>query len=266
MNIFLSIFDSIKWLTGLEMVLCLLNLILLIWYFMPNKKHFRWVDFVPCVGVIIAIISIISGDTSIVALALYLLTAIIFVCTAKNLFKPVKNIATTWFKVIRAIFCVCGMALIVFILMLAGQLRYNPESDLSKISYFKAFIALNQRMAVEYPFGEWKKVNWNALQEKYVPIMEQAEKDNNKALYYKVLREYLYSFRDSHIEIDNDNLFTDNRIFEDEVGGGFGISTIKLDNDRVLVNMVLNGSPADKSGIKPGAEIFIWDGIDVKEA
>lgn len=266
MNILFSIFDSIKWLTGLEMTLCLLNLIVLIWHFIPNKKHFRGVDFVPGVGIIISIISIISGDTSIAALALYLLTVVVFLCTAKNLFKPVKNIASKRFKVIRAIFCVCGMIPIVLILMLAGELRYNPESDLSKISYPKAFIALNQRMAVEYPFGDWKKVNWNELLDKYVPIMEQAEKDKNKTLYYKALREYLYSFRDSHIKIDNDSLFTENKIFKDEAGGGFGISTIRLDDGRVLVNMVLDGSPADKSGMKSGAEILIWDGIDVKKA
>lgn len=266
MSIFFSIFDSIKWLTGLEMALCLLNLIVLLWHFIPNKKHFRWVDFVPGIGIIIAIISIISGDTSFVALALYLLTVVVFLCTAKNLFKPVRSIATKRFKVIKSIFCVCGMILIVLSLTLAGQLRNNPESDLSKMSYSKAFIALNQRMAVEYPFGDWKKVNWNELLDKYVPIMEQAEKDKNKTLYYKALREYLYSFRDSHIEMENDSLFTGNKIFKDEAGGGFGISTIRLDDGRVLVNMVLAGSPADKSGMKPGAEIFIWDGIDVKEA
>ena len=91
MNILFSIFDSIKWLTELEMALCLLNLIVLIWNFNPNKKHFRGVDFLPGIGIIIAIISIISGDTSIAALALYLLTVVVFLCTAKNLFKSVKH-------------------------------------------------------------------------------------------------------------------------------------------------------------------------------
>jgi len=266
MSMLFAIFDSIKWLTALEMALCLLNLIVLIWNFIPNKKHFIAIDFMPGLGMIITIISIVSGDTSFVALALYLLTVVEFLCTVKNLFKPAKNIATKRFKVIKAIFCVCGMIVIVLTLRLAGELRYNPESDFSKMSYSKAFIALNKRMAVEYPFGDWKNVNWNELLDKYIPIMEQAENDNNQTLYYKALREYLYSFRDSHIEIENDSLFTGNKIFKEEAGGGFGISTIRLDDGRVLVNLVLEGSPADKSGMKPGAEIFIWDGIDIKEA
>ncbi len=154
----------------------------------------------------------------------------------------------------------------MLVFMLAGQLRYNPESDFSKMSYSKAFIALNQRMSVEYPFGDWKKINWNAKLDQYLPIMEQAEKDKNQEKYYKALREYLYSFKDSHIEIENDNLYTENKIFEKEVGGSFGISTIQLDNGRVLVSMVLAGSPAEKSDIKPGAEILVWNGTDVKEA
>lgn len=265
MNILFSIFDSIKWLTGFEMVLCLLDLIILIWHFIPNKRHFRWVDFVPGAGIIITIISIITGDTSIPALALYLLTLIVFLCTARNLFRPRINKVSARFKVIKAFFCICGIIVIMLVFMLAGQLRYNPESDFSKMSYSKAFIALNQRMSVEYPFGDWKKINWNAKLDQYLPIMEQAEKDKNQEKYYKALREYLYSFKDSHIEIENDNLYTENKIFEKEVGGGFGISTIQLDNGRVLVSMVLTGSPAEKSGIKPGAEILVWNGTDVKD-
>lgn len=70
MSILLSIFDSIKWLTGFEMVLCLLNLIMLIWHFIPYKGRFRCADFVPGIGVVITVINIISGDTSLLALAL----------------------------------------------------------------------------------------------------------------------------------------------------------------------------------------------------
>jgi carboxyl-terminal processing protease len=39
-----------------------------------------------------------------------------------------------------------------------------------------------------------------------------------------------------------------------------------LDNDKVLVSLVLQNSPAEKSGIKLGAEIVMWDGVTGKEA
>ena len=101
---------------------------------------------------------------------------------------------------------------------------------------------------------------------KYEPIFKQAEKDKDLDLYYKTLREYLSSLRDGHIKIVNDNVYDGNTVFKKEVGGGFGLSTVQLDNGKVLVSLVLENSPAAKSGIKLGAEIAAWDGKTGKEA
>ncbi|MBB6634182.1 S41 family peptidase [Cohnella thailandensis] len=151
-------------------------------------------------------------------------------------------------------------------LMYAGVLRYNPVSDLSGMSYSKAFVTMNERLSREYPFGEWKKIDWNERRSKYEPIFKQAEKDHNFDLYYKTLREYLFSLRDGHIKIVNDNVYDGNKVFKKEVGGGFGLSAVQLDNGKVLVSLVLENSPADQNGIKPGAEIIMWDGKTGKEA
>jgi carboxyl-terminal processing protease len=151
-------------------------------------------------------------------------------------------------------------------LSIAGEVRYNPVSDLSQKSYSKAFIAMNERLSAEYPFGDWKKIDWEAKRNKYEPLFLQAEINQDPNLYYKTLREYLFSFRDGHIKIANEHLYDDNIAFKNEVGGGVGISTVRLDNGKVLVSLLLAGSPADKSGIKLGAEIISWDGKDVHKA
>jgi len=150
--------------------------------------------------------------------------------------------------------------------MYAGVLRYNPVSDLSGMSYSEAFVKMNERLSREYPFGEWKKIGWNERRSKYEPLFKQADEEKNVDLYYKTLREYLFSLRDGHIKIVNDNVYDGNKVFIKEVGGGFGLSTVQLDNDKVLVSLVLENSPADKSGIKLGAEIVMWDGVTGKEA
>lgn len=260
--------DSVKWLTAYELVMCIINLFVLTIYAVPIKKHYRWFDFLPSVGLLASLASIASGDTTIPALIIDSLTLLLFVCTIKRLFKP-----AIWtvprnkvLRSVRTVICVCGVIPIVFLLMYAGVLRYNPVSDLSGMSYSEAFVKMNERLSREYPFGEWKKIGWNERRSKYEPLFKQADEEKNVDLYYKTLREYLFSLRDGHIKIVNDNVYDGNKVFIKEVGGGFGLSTVQLDNDKVLVSLVLENSPADKSGIKLGAEIVMWDGVTGKEA
>lgn len=261
--------DSVKWLTVYELMMCIISLFVLTIYAVPiKKKYYRWFDFLPSAGVLAAIASVLSGDMTLLALIIESLTLLVFLCTIRRLLKPKVWTAPKKkaFRIVRSVICVCGVVPIVFALANAGALRYNPVSDFSDMSYSKAFVAMNERLSREYPFGEWKKIDWNERRSKYEPIFKQAEKDKDFDLYYKTLREYLFSLRDGHIKIVNDNVYDGNTVFKKEVGGGFGLSTVQLDNGKVLVNLVLKNSLAAKSGMKLGAEIVSWDGKTGKEA
>ena len=262
MELLLNIVHSLKWLTVFELLLCALNFVILLWYAVPIKKYYRWVDFLPSIGVMICIISVIYGDITYLSLAFYVLTLVIFLCTMKKILKPSKNIPIPKHRILRGIICFTGVSLMLLAITISGEIRYNPVSVLSDMSYSEAFDQMNERMSIEYPFGELKEIDWHAMKDKYEPIFEKAEKDKDKDLYYRTLREYLYSMRDGHIEITNENI----DVRKNEIGGGFGISTIQIDDGRVLVDLVLKDSPADKSGIKLGAEIVTWDGKTGKDA
>lgn len=266
MSFIQDVIDSLKWLTVWEMILCALNLFVLLRYAWPILKNNRWLDFIPSAGVIIAVISLMNGDTSILALLIYSSTAILFLSTARRVFKPAIKPMSSKFRFVMVIVCVLGTLPTLLALTVAGEVRYNPVSDLSHKSYSKAFIAMNERLSAEYPFGDWKKIDWEAKKKKYEPLFLQAEINHDPNLYYKTLRDYLFSFRDGHIEIVNEHLYDDNNTFKNEVGGGVGISAVQLDNGKVLVSLLLADSPADKSGIKLGAEIISWDGKNVREA
>lgn len=264
----IGMIDSVKWLTVYELVMCIISLFVLTVYAVPIKKYYRGFDFLPSVGMLAAIASLLSGDTTLPALIIDSLTLLVFLCTIKRLFKPRVWTAPKKkvIRIVRSVICVCGVVPIVFALAYAGNLRYNPVSDFSEMSYSKAFVAMNERLSREYPFGEWKQIDWNERRSKYEPIFKQAEQGKNFDLYYKTLREYLFSLRDGHIKIVNDHVYDGNRVFKKEVGGGFGLSTVQLDNGKVLVSLVLKNSPAAKSGMKLGAEIVAWDGKTGKEA
>ncbi|WP_042169408.1 S41 family peptidase [Paenibacillus gorillae] len=262
-------FDSIKWLTVYEMVLCLLHLFILVRYAVPvTRKSYRWIDFLPSAGMVIALVSFLAGDSSILAIAFYFLTVLLFLSTIGRLLKPAPAFAApkgVIVKITRVVLSLCGIIFIGIAIMSAGEIRYNPVSNFSQMSYSDAFVRLNERLSVEYPFGEWKRIDWEGQRQKYEPLFKQAEQTGDKALYYKTLREYLASMRDGHIRIANDKLY-DNPIYKQEGGGGFGLSTLRLDNGKVLVTLVLKDSPADRSGIRAGAEITKWNGEEARQA
>ncbi|MEC0169166.1 S41 family peptidase [Paenibacillus graminis] len=264
MSFMLNMFDSLKWLTGWEMILCALYLFVLLGY--AFLKNHRWFYFIPVAGVLIAVISLITGDDSILALLIYSSTAILFLCTVRRIFKPAIKPLSPKFQTVMVIVFVLGSLPTLLALTIAGEVRYNPVSDLSHKSYTQAFNAMNERLSAEYPFGDWKQIDWEAKKNKYGPIFRQAEINQDPNLYYKTLRDYLFSFRDGHIQIMNEHLYDGNSVFKHEVGGGVGISTIQLDDGKVLVSLLIPGSPADQCGIKPGAEIISWNGKDVQKA
>jgi len=261
--------DSFKWLTVYEMILGVLQLFLLIWYAVPvTRRSARWIDWVPGAGIVVAAASVVSGDTSLLPLAFYLLTVILFLSTLKRLFRRNPLLTApkrTLYKAVRIALSLLGVLFLGLAVQSAGELRYNPESDFSRMSYSDAFVQLNERLSIEYPFGEWKRIDWDGLRERYEPLFEQAEQTKDPDIYNKALRQYLAEMRDGHIRIVNDKVY-DSPVYKKEGGGGFGISTIRLDNGRVLATLVLKGSPGDQAGIRAGTEILKWDGEDAGKA
>lgn len=266
MSVMQDLIDSLKWLTVWEMALGMLDVFVILRYALRLLDNRRWVDFVPLAGVLIALISLVSGDGSLLALLTYASTAILFLGTARRLFKPAVKPMSPKVRIVMAIVCVVGSLPMLVGVSVAGEARYNPASDFSQESYSEAFVAMNERLSAEYPFGVWKNVDWEAKRSRYEPLFLQAEADRDSNLYYKTLREYLFSFRDGHVKIANVHPYDDDGVFKNEVGGGVGISTVRLDDGKVLVSLLLEGSPAERSGMKLGAEILAWDGEDVKQA
>ncbi|MFC3788936.1 S41 family peptidase [Paenibacillus sp. GCM10012307] len=274
MEVVVGVVDSFKWFTVFTMLLCILNVVILIGCALPLRKRYRWFGFLPGLGILIAAASMIYGDFSLTALVLYGLTGIIFIGTLKltcHAFKRGKGKSSPGKRgpvlaATIAALCVLGLAPIVLALLYAGETRYNPVSELGSMSYSQAFTAMNDRLSREYPFGAWKQIDWEQLEKQYKPIFEQADQEQDKTLYYKTLRHYLFGFRDGHVRIVNERLFDGNDIFKREAGGGFGLSAAQLDTGKIRVTLVVKDSPADKSGIKTGAELLTWDGIAATEA
>jgi C-terminal processing protease CtpA/Prc len=143
----------------------------------------------------------------------------------------------------------------------------EPEStaldDFSKLSYTQAFDKMLEKFSKEYAFTEFKKIDWAAKGSEFRPRFEVAEKNNDPHAYALALRDFLWSIPDTHIGFDTSSLQND---FATDTAGGLGFAMRETDDGKVIANFITKGAPAEKAGMKWGAEIISLDGKPVGEA
>ena len=140
----------------------------------------------------------------------------------------------------------------------------TPVANFSNESWSDAFLSLHTLIKERYAFTRWRSVDWDTLYQTYAPAIADAEKKQDKAAYYRTLREYLYAVPDGHVVI----LATESEFGakKADIGGGFGLTLVQLDSGDVVVGYVANGSAADKEGIRFGDEVTAWNGLAIHEA
>jgi C-terminal processing protease CtpA/Prc len=137
----------------------------------------------------------------------------------------------------------------------------EPEStaldDFSNLSYTEAFDKMLEKFKNEYAFTELKKIDWAAKGKEFRPRFAEAEKNHDPHAYALALRDFLWSIPDTHIGFDMSLLADD--YFRD-TDGGLGFAMRETDDGKIIANFILPGGPADKAGMKWGAEILSLDG------
>jgi C-terminal processing protease CtpA/Prc len=137
----------------------------------------------------------------------------------------------------------------------------EPEStamdDFSSLSYTEAFDKMLEKFTKEYAWTELKKIDWAAKAGEFRPRFEAAQANNDKHAYALALRDFLWSVPDTHVGFDQSLLNAD---FQQETGGGVGFAMRETDDGKFIANYILAGGPAEKAGMKWGAEILTLDG------
>lgn len=137
----------------------------------------------------------------------------------------------------------------------------SVENDFSRLSWNEAFARTHEKLAEEYPFTEWKGIDWPALEARYAPMVAEAAEAREREAYYLALRSYVAEIGDGNLRLNVDARYRDNAI-----GGGHGFALTTLDDGRVIAHVLLEDGPAADAGMEWGAEILAWNGIPVQEA
>jgi carboxyl-terminal processing protease len=168
-----------------------------------------------------------------------------------------------------------GMILLGLILLTTGCISVTPMDykppevgDYSEMGWVEAFDSMHKKMVEEYAFTEWRNVDWALKKDEFRPLIEKAWETQDTQGYYIALRKYLFSIPDGHVALIASRSFIDNGmgIYEQEVGGGFGMTVVLLDDGRLIANWVDAFGPAGLSGLQVGAEILAWDDKPVMKA
>jgi C-terminal processing protease CtpA/Prc len=134
-------------------------------------------------------------------------------------------------------------------------------TDLSNLSFTEAFEALLDELEVRYAFTEEKDIDWNDLRATYLPIVEDAEADDDLLAFNNAITEFILEFPDGHV---GGTIAPE--YIEEQIGGRLGMRIGETDDGEVIVLAVTDGLPADEAGIEVGATILQWNGDDPTDA
>ena len=149
--------------------------------------------------------------------------------------------------------CFCG-----FYFCLSSPNIFNHTRE----SYTESFHSLVMEMDEHYVLKEWKKVDFSALEAKYMPEVREAEQEQDPMKYFKTVDMFCNELHDGHVGswvgFDFSQYQTGPLIHD------YGFAMIRLDNDDIIA--VCTSAKANAVGIGDGTVITKWNGKPILQA
>ena len=149
--------------------------------------------------------------------------------------------------------CFCG-----FYFCLSSPNIFNHTRE----SYTESFHSLAMEMDEHYVLKEWKKVDFSALEAKYMPEVREAEQEQDPMKYFKTVDMFCNELHDGHVGswvgFDFSQYQTGPLIHD------YGFAMIRLDNDDIIA--VCTSAEANAVGIEDGTVITKWNGKHILQA
>ncbi|MCR5282447.1 MAG: hypothetical protein K6E18_03685 [Lachnospiraceae bacterium] len=158
-----------------------------------------------------------------------------------------------------AIFLTCGLG---FYFLGMSPFHFNHSRE----TFTASFHSLVQDMDRYYILKEWKEVDFAALEEEYMPLVREAEQEQNIEKFTDAIMMFCSRLHDGHVPVmegDPDRIrcasFTSSYKPRE-----YGLAMIQLDNGDVIA--VCTADDVHKAGIEDGTVITGWNGKDILQA
>ncbi|HEX7394029.1 MAG TPA: S41 family peptidase, partial [Anaerolineaceae bacterium] len=147
---------------------------------------------------------------------------------------------------------------------------YEPKDyavkDFSNLSYSDAFKQSFDLIRTHYAFNgvTSKQPDWNKLYADLAPRIAQAETNKDANAYYKALLDFSLAFKDGHVGLSGG--LVESQFMSAHLSYGYGFAIRELDSGQSIAVFVLTNGPADKAGMKVGAEITAFNNTPIQDA
>jgi len=223
----------------------------------------RWLDFVPAALLVFMLSLIVFGGFHMYMVVVYIMVIVLFFQTIKRMRHPFTAPNPSRWQLFSSLLGLILGTVGLIVGIIAGPIIASGGGEnLSRKSWSTAFEQTNAILAQRYGFGKWKQIDWDALRAEFAPRIAAAEDMNDVEAYYLALQEYFFSIPDGHIKFSDGDM----RLWREQVGGGYGLGLIELDDGSAIVHKLSAGGPAEIAGITWGAVILEWDGVPVQDA
>ena len=155
---------------------------------------------------------------------------------------------------------------ITWVLALVMGIRFcilpTELHNFARKSYTDSFHALVKEMDRSYVLKEWKEIDFPSLEEKYMPMVREAEQQKDPAKFADAVTMFCNELHDGHISVHSD--YDDKKYRSALELRDYGLSMIQLDSGEVIA--VCTAEEANRLGISDGTVITEWNGKPVLQA
>ena len=138
----------------------------------------------------------------------------------------------------------------------------NQLHNFSRKSYTGSFHALVRELDRSYVIRDWKEIDFYALEDKYMPMVEEAERKKDKAMFGDAVTLFCSELHDGHVEVSTH--YDRNKYHSVFELTDYGLSMVQLDNGDIIA--VCTEDEVKAVGIDDGTVITKWDGRPAAEA
>ncbi|MDP4282590.1 MAG: PDZ domain-containing protein [Bacteroidota bacterium] len=143
------------------------------------------------------------------------------------------------------------------ILLSAFILSFTFQLFSQSNNFIPAYDTMHRFIRENYPFGQWKAIKWEEIDNRIRPAIVQAASTNDTVAYYLALKRYVASIHDGHVGLKGTGWKAIDSIARYRyIGGSFGFALTEMDDGRLVARLVLPSTPAALAGMQYGAEII----------
>lgn len=241
------------WCIGILLLLLILAVLHHRWRDNPQKlKKWRWLALLPFLAALahflLYSLSYLQAATVFISIYFIGIISLIPVLFAKR--RIGYRIVSTLTGVIIA------FAGTLFILQSPNFFNYVRKS------YTESFRGLITAMDRHYILKEWKEVDFAALEAKYMPLIQEAEKEQNPGKFYDAILQFSTEMHDGHIFVERN--FDEKAYPSQSQLHEYGLTIVRLDDGSMIA--VCTSEEVNKLGITDGTVITKWNGKPIEQS